>query len=300
MEEDNILKIIAGITVIVELINKLIEFPYHSIILVVGFIILFVMNIYTLNRNKIQTKKIHECHNKLSYYDKNLFFEMHRSYKRNIDISTFNDLFMEKINAYLEELAKLINVYARKNIVLTVRFFDEKKSNLEESILTILSHSEYYDSNRDKYYEEKGKKCPKKINENTEFLKLIDEKNKLLYFYESDLEKYDKSLRSNNTRDTKYKNETPNWEEFYISRVVVPIKIERKKLFYLKSDDGDDIIGFLIADVKSNKVFTEAKKNLYISIMQGYASRLYIILNKYNQYLNEMRSDSNDKKRIYN
>lgn len=296
--------LIEFITAIIELIGNIsVIKPINIVtflITILMCIILTVTNIYIIKKNRIQTLQINKVTKKINCSDTDLYFAMKMAYKKDTDINTFTDLFITKIDSYVEELAKLFKLYAKENIVITIRFFEERKNNLDESILTILSHSEYNNKDRTKYYNQNKNKCSKKVKDNTEFYALIgnNRNSQIEYFYHGNLKEYNEFLKNVSGKSNGYKNSTLEWEQFYNAKIVVPIKIENKKLFYKKENDEDDIIGFLCADTMSSKIFTKEKEEFYTSLMQSYASRLYIILNKYYYYSNQIKGGKKHVKSV--
>lgn len=124
------------------------------------------------------------------------------------------------------------------------------------------------------------------ISDNTDFYDILDEQslNTNSYFYQTDLLQYDKDLRK---LDKQYKNSTPNYEKYYRGTIVVPIRISRKILDNEENKDGYNVIGFLCVDSLSTNAFrnTNFDKSCNSKIVKSFAAEIYIILQKYNRYL---------------
>lgn len=97
-----------------------------------------------------------------------------------------------------------------------------------------------------------------KISDNTDFYDILDEKseNTNSYFYQGNLPQYDKDLKKAGKR---YRNTTEDY----------------------------DIVGFLCVDSLSTNAFrnTNFDKENNTNIVKSFAAEIYIILNKYNFYL---------------
>lgn len=125
-----------------------------------------------------------------------------------------------------------------------------------------------------------------KIKENTDFYDILDEEseNTNSYFYQGNLPQYDKDLRK---AGKKYRNTTEDYEKYYKGTIVVPIRVNKSHLYYVSENSGYDIVGFLCVDSLSTNAFRNAEldKDNNTNIVKSFAAEIYIILNKYNLYL---------------
>lgn len=130
------------------------------------------------------------------------------------------------------------------------------------------------------------------ISENTDFLSIVSsEKNRRQrqYFFETNLEKYDQHLRKNGDC---YKNSNIAWKEDYITTIVCPIRLKRKKSFN-NSFLVYDLIGFLCADSLDETAFTKETKTFCLDIMKGMADILYVYLDRFMDNYAELKEESN-------
>lgn len=120
-----------------------------------------------------------------------------------------------------------------------------------------------------------------KVIENTDFeyifkINEIYEENRIHYFYQKDLKKYDKKLRKESNGTKMYKNSDKHWRKRYNTTIVMPMR-------YLKSSNKDealyDIVGFLCVDAKKSGSFEN--KNFYFTVefLKGVSDILYSYLN---------------------
>ncbi len=127
------------------------------------------------------------------------------------------------------------------------------------------------------------------IKDNTDFYDMLGEETQSSsYFYQGDLEKFDRRLKE---VGKSYKNSTENYLKLYVGTIVAPIRINNEHLFYTNNDNGYDIVGFLCVDSLSKNAFreTEFDKNVNKNIVKSFADEIYITLNKYNYYLNKLK-----------
>lgn len=125
-----------------------------------------------------------------------------------------------------------------------------------------------------------------KVARNTDFLEILvgtDGDNPRGWFYEGDLPKYSKELEA---LGRSYRNTTERWESFYKGTVVVPICIDRGRLFFVDDGGGSlDILGFLCFDTMDTEVFSDDKEALYYAMAADVAAELYPLLSRLKYYL---------------
>jgi len=121
------------------------------------------------------------------------------------------------------------------------------------------------------------------IKKNTDFRIIL--KDGEPYFYQKNLKEYEKDLRK---IGEKYENTTDFYEDYYLSTIVVPIRIDRN-LFH-DNNFGYEIIGFLCVDSMSINAFRneEVIKERNVNIVKSFAAELYVILNEYKEKSKEI------------
>ncbi len=286
----DVAELIVAIMTIATAIGISIQFKLNwvSIILIIISGILIIALIKFLKKFE-KIKKETGFHNRqIAECEKTLYYSMENSYKKNEGYETMNHIALEGLKKYVSQVAKVLSIYTNRNITVSIRFFEEKEE-VDDSRLKILEFSENCDSEREYLFKDKEKSI-KTIKNNTDFKNIIGEERteSINYFYESDLNKLNKKLLKVSGKG--YENETPNRKEYYNSRIVVPISTKNSNLFYKEEKSGNDIKGFLCADAKKENTFSnnKIKKYFYLHLMETYASKLYIILNKYTYYLNSI------------
>ena len=133
----------------------------------------------------------------------------------------------------------------------------------------------------------------KRIYDNTDFYDILDSDNTSCNscFYCSNLKEYEKHLRKSGKR---YKNTTPDWEDYYRSTIVAPIRVANKRLFFNNLTSGYNVVGFLCVDSMSTEAFrnTTFEKENYSYIVKSFAAEVYIILNMYSYYLEQIKKEN--------
>ena len=286
----DVAELIGAIITIVTAVGISIQFKINWIsivcIIILGILTIVLIRLFKkFERIKKDTgllnRQIAEC-------EKMLYYSMENSYKKNNGYETMNHIALGGLKNYVSRVANVLSIYTNKKVTVSIRFFEEEEE-VNNSKLKILEFSENCDSEREYLFRDKEKSI-KTVKYNTDFKSIIGEgrTESVNYFYEPDLNKLNKKLLK--TSGKGYENETPNRESYYNSRIVVPISTNNSNLFYKKEKSGNDIKGFLCADSKKENTFphNKIKKYFYIHLMETYASKLYIILNKYAYYLSNI------------
>lgn len=162
-------------------------------------------------------------------------------------------------------------------------------TNIDKDKATVITfcRSNNTDKNRKSNDEKKNKSIS--VKGNTDFYDILDEdsQNTNSFFYQTDLLQYDKDLKKIGKR---YHNTTEDFDKYYRGTIVVPIRVQKKRLHYVPEDNGYDMIGFLCIDSLSTNAFrdTDSDRENYSSIVKSFAAEMYIILNKYNFYLRQI------------
>lgn len=285
-----VVELIGAIIGIIAAVGISIQFKINWIsivfIIISGILIIALIRLFKkFERIKKDTGLLNR---QIAKCEQELYYSMENSYKKNNGYKTMNHIALEGLKRYVSLVANVLSIYTNKKVTVSIRFFEEEEE-VNNSKLKILEFSENCDSEREYLFRDKVKSI-KTVKYNTDFKNIIGEgrTESVNYFYEPDLNKLHKKLSK--TSGKGYENETPNRESYYNSRIVVPISTNNSNLFYKKEKSGNDIKGFLCADSKKENTFpnNKIKKYFYIYLMETYASKLYIILNKYAYYLSNI------------
>lgn len=120
-----------------------------------------------------------------------------------------------------------------------------------------------------------------KVIDNTDFefifnIKEVYEENRIHYFYQKDLKKYDKKIRKESNEEKFYKNSDIHWRKRYNTTIVMPMR-------YLKTSNEEeavyDIVGFLCVDAKKSGSFENKNFNFTIEFLKGVSDIMYSYLN---------------------
>lgn len=260
-------------------------------LIVVVFVLLLQIKKYrtaSLNRLEITSKNYH----KLTHECRDLYFDILSKHKNGEEsIGLLTDVYKNRLALILDNLSKLLQGYTGKEICCCIKLIKyqepEERIDLASQTLTTLCRSTNSDTNRGQY-ETAGIEI--KLSDNTDYLDIVDlvhgsGKN---YFYQPDLEDFDKKLRKEHA--PQYRNTNPRWASYYKSVIVVPIQIEFKRLYSQQTDDAYHVIGFLCADSLSANAFTKGQEKFNVDTMRSYADLLYILLGQYKHYLKKLKN----------
>lgn len=215
---------------------------------------------------------------------RNSYFEILNHYKNQVltpalltkDIQSF-------LESALDNLCKIFSEFTRQEVSACIKYIDgvTEKINLMDATVRTLIRSKNSDINRINNDKNVGSV---KINDNTIFRNILDPQNgnKKSYFYQRNLIKYAAILKKSGQH---YDNTTQNWDDYYRSTIVVPIRIANERLFFNEQSNSYNVIGFLCIDSLSVNAFLENQEKYNVFLMKSFAAEIYTILNQYKYYL---------------
>ena len=116
-----------------------------------------------------------------------------------------------------------------------------------------------------------------KIKKHTDIMHiLLDEKD---HFFVTDLKKYRKDLL--NYHDSEYVDPNVGWENMYISKITVPIRIKKKLIDHNFKGENFEVIGFLTITSPSRSAFPKETKEPYLNFCKGCADSLFVYFERY-------------------
>lgn len=233
---------------------------------------------------------------------RNFYFDI-LSYHKNKKLN--KDFLTEKTRAYLiQSLDRLCNIYSAytgSKFNACIKLIGKENENVNFDKIDKDNATVYTfvrSSNLSKKREDSSNNMPVLIKENTDFLYVIDPPSfyNKQYFYEGDLHLFDKELRKDGF---KYENTTKNYWDFYHAAIVVPIRISHSHLYFTKPTKLYDyhIVGFLCIDTLSTQAFISEHEEQFIEIAKSFAANFYLVMNKYNFYLQKCKNNYKKTKR---
>lgn len=217
---------------------------------------------------------------------RNTFFDVMHSQKTNsLTIGGLSEKYKHELSNILDNLCKVMNSFTNKEIsacIKLISFVDaEETINVDNAKLVTFCRSNNSDTERDQY--EQGKEIL--LKDNTDFYEIVSQDNDKEYFYQRDLEKYDEQLKKVGKH---YENSNKTWQKYYAGTIVVPIRIEFSRLYYLKKNDAYHILGFLCIDSISKDAFSEQQEKYNVDVVRSFADIIYILLSQYRHYLKKL------------
>lgn len=280
---------VAGFVIARNTGNKITSLAIVTITMFIIISILFVrMKKYrqiALKRMSVTSDKFH----RLTHESRNVFFDIMHSHKKNVltenELISVHKNYIENI---LDDLCEVMNSFTEKKICACVKLFsyteDEEIIDENESKLITFCRSRNSDTDRENY--ERNNSGEIFLKDNTDFRYIVDVNKSKDYFYKGDLIKYDNELKRNNDR---YRNSNENWINYYKGTIVVPIRIEFKRLYHQRREDSYHLIGFLCVDSMDTDAFKDEQENYNVNVLKAYADMIYILLSQYKHYLKTLR-----------
>lgn len=184
-------------------------------------------------------------------------------------------------------LAKILTDSTGYNISVSIKYFPimqniANKNNFEitndlESVYikTLCSSS---NSNHTRIDD-----CFFKLSENTSFYKIMVEHAS--HFAATNLIELNDQSKKCNGRP--YQSTISNWQNFYKSEIVVPIRIEGKYLSNRRADIYD-LLGFICVDSQSTSAFRVNEIYYYVELIKAFSDVLYKYFDRVLFYISEM------------
>ena len=281
---------------LLQVINSLIELiGIENFCMVITIILIICIPVFIYLKIKYIKQKDSIAHSQMIMATKcqEIYYKIMKAYKSGgIDATQFNTMMMSELKSFLNQVSEMFTLITKKEVYATLRILKKNKT-INKSKVIMLQYSENCERTRVEEFQKMiiGEiENAKVVESNTDFYEIIGDnrENREPYFYQSNLTKYNRSLKKLHKKE--YQNTTKNWEELYCGRIVVPIRMDNNNLFFNEMTTGYDLIGFLTIDSKSKFAFSNRKyaKDFNLSILETYATYLYIVLNKYKYYLNKL------------
>lgn len=225
---------------------------------------------------------------------RNSYFDILKEYKignyKNISdgVGKLTDDTKEFLQIGLDYLCQILQKSTGEKVCACIKLIENMgvATGIDKEKATVITFCRSKNTDKTRKANDGVHKKSIKIKENTDFYDILDEEseNTNSYFYQGNLPQYDKDLRK---AGKKYRNTTEDYEKYYKGTIVVPIRVNKSHLYYVSENSGYDIVGFLCVDSLSTNAFRNAEfdKDNNTNIVKSFAAEIYIILNKYNLYL---------------
>jgi hypothetical protein len=243
--------------------NKMIILP-----LAIGIIIITIICINKLIKQKLDYSDkfylISDIFHKTNHFLKDEKNNILNDVSQTLTINMLDDKLKSIIKAQIEALSDILTHNTKQKISVSIKYFDDNIKNIFNAELKTLIRCK--NSHRDRPRDNKTI-----IKEITDYSEIILKNEN--YFYKSNFKTTDKY------------NNIMNWNKFYSTRIVVPIRfIPENQLHTL---GNKKYYGFICVDAKKAKIF-EDELEIYINLICGVADRLYVYFRDYTNMYNEL------------
>lgn len=199
-----------------------------------------------------------------------------------------NTSFIQYTIAFLDELSQVMTDYVSYDVSACVKLIvdctDEEKNlnsgkNLAGKKVVTLARNRKSNEIRNKVLVAE----PVSIEQNSDFYDIINGE-KTTYFYVPNLETYSREIAKISDGRHTYLNSTPNWWDYYIGTVVVPIGRANSQ----NNRNDYTVWGFLCIDSLDGRAFTWKQKDINIKLLQGFANIYSLAVKEYESKLNKL------------
>lgn len=221
------------------------------------------------------------------------FFDVvHQRKARTLNIHLLDKEVKDCFQKNLDELCGIMKSFTGEEVSACIKVVLPKEDGEEitwkDAMVQTFARSTNTDSERNNYDIHLKKQY---VKDNSDFLDILnpDSDSKKSYFYKRSLIEYEKEQKKNGKV---YLNSTPNWENYYRSTIVVPIRIHNEKISYSKKNGYYHVIGFVCVDSMSENAFLEKQEKYNVDVVKSFAAEAYIILSRYQLYMKKIIGES--------
>lgn len=213
-----------------------------------------------------------------------------------------SDIYYLRLKDLGQKVANYISIALRKctgyEFSVCIKYFNESWSKdngkkFEDVTMRVLCRNHDADVNRSYVHNQKSHFTEYIIKDNYDFFYIIN--NGVLEFFSNNLDALDKELKHNAKNKEGYYQTYQNWRDYYFTRVVVPISMEKEHKN--KETFGREYVGFICVDSKKKYAFRESEAKFYILFIKIFANLLYLYFDRYN-YLANFKSNHIDEKKL--
>lgn len=119
-----------------------------------------------------------------------------------------------------------------------------------------------------------------KTSENTALKRIMFENWD--YFAVTDLFRFEKDYNE------EYLNSNPNWQKYYRSTIVAPIRIRSDIIDITTEKDKYNILGFICVDSEYNQTFQDNELRDYVELVESFADIMYQYFDRFLYYSNKI------------
>lgn len=205
--------------------------------------------------------------------------------------------FLEKS---LDYLCEIMETMTGREVHACIKLIEntggsQKKINIQKATVKTFCRSK--NSQPVRSANDNARKTPIKVVDNSDFYDILDstDTDTNACFYQTNLLEFAKKRRESGKS---YRNSTENWEQYYKSTIVAPIRVSNEHLFFSRLTYGYNVVGFLCVDSMATDAFRNRnvdKENLTY-VVKSFAAETYIILNMYSYYLGKLKGEPRNEK----
>ncbi len=224
---------------------------------------------------------------------RNVYYEVMKCWKEEkLTVETLSSIYKGRLVQMLDDLCSVMLSMTGRDVSACIKLISphDSKAKLDDCSLVTFCRSRNSVTARSQY----DGRFQVTIKDNTDFYGVVHNESKDNCFYADNLRKVDKRLRAVGNR---YKNTNPNWEEYYIGAIVVPIRLKLNLLVgaQKREDEDYDLLGFLCVDSLKSDAFTKKQRDCNVNIMHSFSDAIYVLLGQYMHYMRKLEGKETKK-----
>lgn len=233
--------------------------------------------------SKARLRNGSEVLHRLTHEFRDVLFDVLHYYKSDqLNQALLSNCVENFLKRSLDLLCKIMEDYTGCEVCSCIKLIEyDEEIKIETARATVFCRSANTNNERINYDRQPHEVY---VKDDTALMQVVGE-NAKDHFSCADLKKY----REQHSKEKAfYKNPNQNWENYYIGTFVVPIRIEYKRLFFMKHKESYHVIGFLCLDSLSKNAFLANQERYNADMIKAFADLFYVVLNKYSYYLRKL------------
>lgn len=274
----------------IDQVNTVLVLIVVALVAVLLVLLLRLLKYRKLSRSRIKTTSVGL--RTLASQSRDTFFDTQHSLKTgNLTVEYLTEKMKESLEKGLDSLCQIMTDFTGEEVSACVKIMENSEKedgsiDIDSAKIRVFCRSS--NSNPERLnYDHSSDRTDMYLKNDTALMLIVGEdKDQLDHFYQQDLDKFANDCQS---AKRAYRCYTPDRSKYYNGVIILPIRIEFKRLYYYERDDAYHVIGFLCVDSLSKNTFQPKQEIFNCDVVRGFAAEFYVLLSQYRHYLKKLK-----------